>query len=578
MTVLARRDWLKASGKVFGGALGAGWIHDAWAKDLQQAALRARVGSDKTGAHGPDMGSVCGVASGEPTPDGFVIWTRPPDGVLAQALGLGRESLSTSGLPLTLRYWVRVAQSGRDPVSVASPIVAGGQTICHPQSGYTGRVVVTGLQANTRYDYAFELDDLWGSEVGQARTLPDPSSHPLQLTFAYVSCQLYGTGFYTVYQALSQDDSVDFCVHLGDSIYETVGELYKILNVRPDPVGTAYSLDEYRAIHRKSLSDVWCREARRRHTWICTPDDHEVVNNYLGADPATFERQRAGMTAYWEHMPLAALDNLYQPAGSAPPRVPYRSFTFGDLATLYTLNERQHRTIHGSADSTMLGVAQRDWLLGGLESGSTAERPVEPSKWQVVLSEVMMMPFVPPTRPRALARSQLEDLLPLKMFDDHADKSRQTEPSLSYINGDDSWDGYSNEREAILEAAQKGGRGGSRLLVWTGDVHNLYAGDLRDAAGSRAGVEVTTGSVSSPGVGDIFLFGTHKVVEHVVLQKNPHMKAINLKQHMYTRCTLTAHQALFESVCPSSIRRPEATAAIVDRLVVDHDSLELRRI
>jgi alkaline phosphatase D len=117
-------------------------------------------------------------------------------------------------------------------------------------------------------------------------------------------------------------------------------------------------------------------------TW----DDHEVDNNYAGLDsdpdspPGEFvERRAAAYRAYWEHMPLrrhrkpdGAYFNLY------------RRFRWGNMANFNVLDTRQYRTDQPTvctpdqrdpagycasalaSERTMLGEAQRDWLLADL--------------------------------------------------------------------------------------------------------------------------------------------------------------------------------------------------------------------
>jgi phosphodiesterase/alkaline phosphatase D-like protein len=81
------------------------------------------------------------------------------------------------------------------------------------------RVDVTGLEPDRWYYFRF----IAGGEVspsGRTRTFPPVGSPVDRLRFAFASCQHYGQGYFTAYEAMMEDD-LDPIVHLGDYIYES---------------------------------------------------------------------------------------------------------------------------------------------------------------------------------------------------------------------------------------------------------------------------------------------------------------------------------------------------------------------
>jgi len=135
----------------------------------------------------------------------------------------------------------------------------------------------------------------------------------------------------------------------------------------------------------------------------------------------------------------------------------------------------------------------------------------------------------------------------------------------------DSWDGYPAERAELADFLASRGKGNT--LVWTGDIHNLYAGHLL-AGSTRAAFEMSTGSVSSLGMGDVFQLGSVKLVEGLVRKANPHMTHLDLGHHMYVRVTLTREAAFFEAVSPHTVRRASSPFSVTQKAHVLRGSLE----
>src|SRR5690606_20818139 len=124
-----------------------------------------------------------GVASGDPLPDGVVLWTR-----------LAPDPLAGGGMPQQ-RVAVRWEVARDDSFSV---IVRSGSTVATPELGHSVHVDVRGLEPGRHYWYRFMSgDDV--SPVGRTMTAPPANSSPEQLRFAFASCQNYQAGLYTAW-------------------------------------------------------------------------------------------------------------------------------------------------------------------------------------------------------------------------------------------------------------------------------------------------------------------------------------------------------------------------------------------
>src|SRR5262249_9408772 len=98
-----------------------------------------------------------GIASGDPAPDGFVIWTRLAPVPLDPHGGMPIE-------PVPATWAVASDEAFRT-------IVAGGSAIAHPELAHSIHVEVGGLQPGRQYFYRFEAGGQ-RSPIGRARTFP----------------------------------------------------------------------------------------------------------------------------------------------------------------------------------------------------------------------------------------------------------------------------------------------------------------------------------------------------------------------------------------------------------------------
>lgn len=407
-----------------------------------------------------------GVASGSPETESVVIWTR-----------LMRDEAAGKS-PIPVRWEVYADEQLRKRV-------AQGEVSALPERGDSIHVTVQGLKGDRPYWYRFQSG--WAvSAVGRTRTAPKPDAKVRSLRLALASCQHYEQGYFAAHAHIAQQE-LDLVVFVGDYIYEGSNPDYRI---RPHTGGVPQTLPQYRARHALYKSDPDLQAAHAAHPWVCTWDDHEVVNDYAndrdahGTDPQRFLRRRAAAyQAYFEHMPLRlGPDSL----GSASMRI-HGHMAWGQLVDLWTLDCRQYRSPHACIDPargggrvvlgcdelndparTMLGSAQEAWLYKHLHQSQR--------KWRLIAQSTLIGP---------------------SGLDTPAGRTIHT----------DGWDGYPMARKRLLHTIVDARL--DNVVFLGGDVHMHVASQLRwpldQADAAVVASELTTTSISSRGMSQNFL-------------------------------------------------------------------------
>ncbi len=147
-----------------------------------------------------------GVASGDPLPDGVVLWTR-----------LAPEPLEGGGMPMTnveVQWEIAADRAFRT-------MAQKGTAIARPELGHSVHVEVAGLQPGRDYFYRFRAGDEI-SQIGRTKTAPAAGSAVDRLRFAVCGCSHYETGYFTAYRRIAEEQ-FDFIFHTGDYIYEGRG-------------------------------------------------------------------------------------------------------------------------------------------------------------------------------------------------------------------------------------------------------------------------------------------------------------------------------------------------------------------
>src|SRR5262245_30600059 len=306
-----------------------------------------------------------GVASGDPLPDGTVLWTR-----------LAPEPFAGGGMPdkwFQVRYEVAKDEAFRQ-------IAATGVTGAEPENAHAVHVDVRGLEPSRWYWYRFKVGDV-ESPVGRTKTAPPFAQAQSELRFAFASCQNYTQGLWPAYRHMAEEE-LDLVVHLGDYIYESGAQT----GARPHfPAFEIRTLDDYRTRHAQYKLDSNLQAAHAAFPWILTWDDHEVENNYADENstenvPADvfLARRAAAYQAYYEHLPLRKSNRAHGPDLQL-----YRRVELGRLARFHVLDTRQYRDLQTNCAGetlvdgycatatdpgrTILGEEQEQWLQKGLD-------------------------------------------------------------------------------------------------------------------------------------------------------------------------------------------------------------------
>jgi len=408
-----------------------------------------------------------GIASGDPSSDGFVIWTR-------LCLDPFDEHGGMPTGPVEVDWFVYDDEGMRRTVQ-------SGKVQAWPELGHSVHVELAGLEPDRPYWYRFAVGRE-KTQLGRSRTLPLPGKPLARLRFGVAGCQHYEDGLFTAYAHLAEED-VAFIWHYGDYIYEDRARQVNYerngsprIHVR-DHVGTeCYTIGDYRRRYAQYKMDPDLQAAHRAAAWFTTFDDHEVVDNWTSTvspyqpNPELFAiRRAAAMQAYYEHMPLR---RAQMPDGGAM-RL-YRRTAIGDLLDAHFLDTRQYRSplpckggfdpiCPGIADAqtTVLGAPQERWLADGLRARD--------QRWNLIAQQVLVMPL-----------------------------ERRDDDGSEQIRNVDSWAGYEVARQRLLD----GFAGLGNVVVMTGDEHQNFAGELRRARHDEAvAVELVTTSITSGGNG-----------------------------------------------------------------------------
>ena len=210
-----------------------------------------------------------GIASGDPTPHGVLLWTRVTP---------TPESTPGSGRgPRVTVSW----QVARDPGF--RDVVRRGAAETAPWRDHTVKVDVDGLSPGRWYFYRFRCAGVT-SRTGRTRTAPSPHALPDHLRFGVVSCANWQAGWFSAYRGIAARDDLHAVLHLGDYLYEygpgQYGYGQSERDIRPHrPAHEMVALADYRQRHAQYKTDPDLQDAHAKFPWIITWDDHEVTND-----------------------------------------------------------------------------------------------------------------------------------------------------------------------------------------------------------------------------------------------------------------------------------------------------------
>ncbi len=295
-----------------------------------------------------------GVASGDVTSRSARVWLRTS----------GPAQVEVEWLPVKEQQAAGLVGNAQDADRSRATVFATDQA-----RDYTATVRLENLLPATRYRYVVKArrinqqsprEIIEESGRGVFTTPPaDEKSQPLTFLWSgdlggQQRCRDTWVGYPIFYRMLQVKPA--FALLLGDTIYAD--------DVCPSPPNApgsefaAATLDQFRAKHRYQRDSAALQRFLAAVPVYAIWDDHEVRNNFSGShDPL----MTVGRQAFLEYWPVGT------PAGE-PTRL-YRNFRRGADAEFFILDTRQYRDRNADPDGprkTMLGSAQRDWLIDGL--------------------------------------------------------------------------------------------------------------------------------------------------------------------------------------------------------------------
>jgi alkaline phosphatase D len=457
-----------------------------------------------------------GVASGYPTPDGMVLWTRLAPSPLEPGGGMPPEVIPVDWAIATDEHMHTVVQHGTDYAT--------------PEWSHSIHVEPSGLDPGRDYWYRFESGGD-RSPIGRTRTAPTYGAPLDRLKLGLVCCQHYEQGYYTAYRHMLADN-LDLIVHVGDYIYE--GNSVK--KVRHHNMPVAFTLDDYRARHALYRTDKDLANAHAATPWLLIWDDHDVANDYANDvseeddDPQLFlARRAAAYQAYYEHMPLP---RWAVPSG--PAMRLYATRAFGDLASIVLLDQRQYRAPEAcpplgragghrvdeskcpeldDPNRTMLGGRQEAWVQGQLASSQT--------RWNLLAQGTLM---------------------------GHNNEA----PLPEHRYWTDAWNGYPAARERLMKFLSE--KHISNPVVLSGDIHAFVVSGLHlkaaDLDSPLVAPEFVTSSITSDSVPESYFESARK--------NNPNLLTATGEHRGYVRLDITKDALHADLITIDTVKEPDS--------------------
>ena len=355
------------------------------------------------------------------------------------ALVAAPASASASGLlvavgdvgPTSAVLWARGDRETELAVEygpVGAPRLPAGLRVSR-SAGLTGKLRLADLKPATRYAYRVR----GATEAsGEFSTAPAPEvAARVRLVW---SGDLGGgpacrrrDGDYRIFHAIVRREP-DFFLFVGDTVY--ADHACAGAGLLPGAEFVATTLPQFRARHAHNREDPALVALLARTSVSAIWDDHEVSNDFAGTSQPLMPVGRQAFLEYWPILPPA----------EEPTRL-YRALRWGRLLEVFILDTRQYRSDNCQPDGpgkTMLGAAQRRWLVDGLAAS--------PATWKIVVSSVTLSVSTGRTCRDSWSNATLW--------------------GVPEENGT----GFATERDAILRALR--GRGVKNLVVLAADVHH----------------------------------------------------------------------------------------------------------
>lgn len=486
------------------------------------------------------------VASGEPSADSILLWTRyvPANGD-------------------TVELKAEISESAD-----FAKIISGGAQITGPWRDHTAKITVSGLAPGRHYHFRFVAPDGSFSPTGRTRTLPEGPVASFRT--AIFSCSNMSYGYFNAYAHAAARDDLDLAIHLGDYFYEYQTGDYPaasdaVPGRTPEPASELIHLADYRLRYGSYRSDPDLQKLHARMPMIVQWDDHESSNDSWEGGAGNHQpdegdwnaRRAASIQAYREWMPVSD--------------EPWKAYDIGTLATLFRTETRllartrqpDVAALFEQTDPvaalkafrdgawadpavTMMGSQQEDWLAHAMRASVKAGQ-----QWQIVGFGTILGKTVMPAEAESWVAPDSSKRAKDRIL------SGITAAKLGLPFNYDNWGGYPTARARFLRSAQGLG---ANLIVLSGDSHNAWAYDLGQD-GKPAGVEFAGQSVTSPGY-ESSVRVDPKTIAAALVGANPELKWCDTSRRGYMAMTLTPTRVSNEWVMVDTVKTASAAAGI----------------
>ena len=506
------------------------------------------------------QGFTHGVASGEPSANSVLLWTR----FVGEA---------------DVKLRAEVASD-----AMFQKLVTGTEVVAAPDRDYTAKVIVKGLAPGRWYYYRFVAPDGTRSVVGRTRTLPNGSLDKFGI--GLFSCSNLPFGWFNAYAHACERNDLDLIVHVGDYLYEyaigTYPSVGETLTGRViEPAHEMVTLADYRLRYASYRLDPDLQKLHQSYPMIAQWDDHELTNDaWVGGA----ENHQADKEGDWETRKAIA-ERVYRewmPVSDDR----FGSYQIGDLATLFKLETRiSGRSAPPSLEAalkdqpdiakallnfrdgvlrdptrTLLGMQQESWLKENLRKSTQSK-----TRWQIVSQQIVMGEIVAPQQVGQWLPEDAPEFLKRRMA------AGLVAAKLGLPYNFDSWGGFPAARTRLLQDSLEAG---ANPIVLAGDSHNAWAQNL-SLGNTAAGVEFATHSVTSPGFESYLRRGAPTDVAAALQATNPGLVFSNTHQRGYTSILLGRDQAVGQFHFMKTIRERSTELAETRSLRVRHGERRL---
>jgi alkaline phosphatase D len=507
-----------------------------------------------------------GVASGDPRDTSLVFWSRcvPRDG---------------TGDPVLVRLDVSTRAD-------FGTVLATARLQATSAYDHTVRAKMINLPAATTLYYRFVAGSDT-SPIGTARTAPAAGADVARMKFAWFTCQDWSVNHWGAMSLMAAEPDLDFLVHVGDYVYETVGAAFQAGAAEPaheaisfpdgTPLGAAVyatTLEDYRTLYRTYRTDPRLQTLHRQWPMIAIWDDHEFSDDgwkdhqtYTNENRQQTERRRAANQAWVEYMPIDFGDVEFDSVDEAYDNIRiYRDFRFGQLMHLVMTDERLYRDDHVVPEADIALAQGHDPVNGSDAVGAryfVQTQVLQAYDTQKTALSGGIAPSILGATQTAWWKSTLQGsgatwkiwgnevmLSPLRV-----DLTQTAPPpyDAAYTVNCDAWDGYPTHKAELLGFVRDSGI--SNVVAITGDLHAFQCGVVRDVpvTGTPVLVDFVCAGISSSSFYSYLVAGaagtplaalveTPATFEAVVGANNPDLAFHDHDAQGYATATVTPAQ------------------------------------